>query len=293
MKIAQLNPYERMQLFESTYEKNLQWIPETNGKCGLNPDKILTLLQRVDKILGNSMAKCIGKILDSTEYISYERLLKLLDKAMDSFISEIGKQRFGIVISSYWDGNRYSSEEYIIQLMWHKLRKLNLEGIYYYKDNIQNVDTVLWLDDISYSGGNMSEVLTNLSVKNVHILLAAASRSALQYSKTITENFNLYQHVGMKLESMNDRYGDSADILDSYFWQGATAIPAYLDYKIASSQSTYYHLYTDGHIPHRSFTDKELMMEPSDPPGEDIGHLTYVLPSRNIISVLQQYHNSL
>jgi hypothetical protein len=121
-----------------------------------------------------SLAHWVNKVLKHTEYISYDRLIRLLKEAFTSLRSAVGDQPITILLTS---------EEYMVQLLWKDLKTLNIIDIHVCgRDGPIKTPIVVWIDDASYSGGNQAETMFSPvlmeGVEELHILLAASGTFA-------------------------------------------------------------------------------------------------------------------
>jgi hypothetical protein len=279
------------QLFETFFQLDINLKPTHSGKCNLDTNKVQQYLNRLQHIDLN-LATSVEKVLfQRTTYIDHDHFLHLLNQGLDSFLAEHGTETpFDIVLTG--DGQRYSSEEYVVQLLWPKLRNLkNLNQIRYFETENPNpiAKTILWIDDGSYSGGNLMNMLEYAqkeSAQKVHIILAAIC-------KTVNDNFVkpsqdfISLHCSLEVGRIED------EIISRYFWTCYLAPSLYFDHKIASCNSTCKSVLEYGLVPDRPLTDEEYESDECYTPGVRMGHLTMNPPSRNIIEHLEHVHKNL
>lgn len=273
---------KRLNLYESSY--SISWIPDNANKCGFDEKKVQQYLAH----LPSNLANPVKELLEHTEYISYSRMLHLLNIAIADLKRSIGIRPFAIVITE----EAYSSENYILQLIWESIRDMNIIGIYNYMDDIPDVP-IVWFDDAAYSGGNLSEMVSRVYEKTseIHIVLCATHIPTMKgmLGEMVDK---IHFHLGMKLVLPIDSIPNS-DIIGKYYWTENTHPALYFDHKVASPLSTYRFLYLNAPIPIRELTEEEMSNDPIPAPGEQMGSLLCIDPSRDIIHKLEKYHQSL
>lgn len=242
--------------YDYIFKSSKKIIPNTSGMCSLIPHKIDEYCKVLRDKYGTKLHDEVKYILDSTVYLSFPKMCSIMDDMFDKFKRYIGNREYCIIII---DVHVYKSEHLWIQYLWSKIEKTNCVGVYHHKDMIP-CDEILWIDDVSYSGGNLQDILRDDVIgykpkKHMNIILCGASDNTSYIRIKHIPTANMF--IGMYLPL----YQSTNDVIQQYFWIGTGLSMVYLDYKIATIFSTYAPIY-HGIVPSRKLNDDEIKSEP-------------------------------
>lgn len=260
----------------------------------------------------------INEIINKTLYIKYNDFSEELLKSLEKFIININQKDFYIMLSS----GKIGSENWIIALLWDKLRKLNVKG--FINENsvisIENIIDILIIDDAIYSGNNMLSKIDYLSYNlskslnktqrmigenlKFHIVVPYISvlgeKSIINFCKELNITYEIYttNHIPTldTIIDINKFYPDKTKNIDEFLYEKLMfeliTIPAiYFDHKVAGPMSTFSTIYIDGILPNNSDTSVE-QKEITIPNRKKYGHLFKILPSRaKIQELIDLYKN--
>ena len=225
-------------------------VVNNDGQCSFNPfcvKRYLLELQRVNEILATE----VERLIKQTRYVSHSEFVTVLNRTFDIFEQRIGTQPFTLVYSN----SMINSEQLCTFLLWTRLKRLNLIKIQP-SDQPITTDLALWIDDCSYSGGNMSSVVdefvqNNEVSKQIYLVVAFATPFVL-YDGFFGSHWPAESHI--IYGELIPRYCETnGGIISQYFWTDDTKSPIYFDHKIASPESTFNYIYF-GLIPTRPLT---------------------------------------
>lgn len=245
--------------YDYIFKGSSKLIPNTSGMCALNTKYVDRYCNILRQLHGNELSDEVRYILDNTTYLSYPRMCCIMDDMFDKFKRYIGNKEYCIILI---DVNQYKSEHLWIQYLWGKIEMTNCLGVYHYKDENLPCNELLWIDDVSYSGGNFQDILRD-DVKgynpnrHLNIILCASTDNTSYLRITHAPTSNIFCGLHLPLYEPNI----DKDIIRQYFWIAPGLPMVYLDYKIANILSTYAPIY-QGIVPSKQLTLDEMKSEP-------------------------------
>jgi hypothetical protein len=254
---------------------------DNDGKCGFNNQcvtKYLNKIGQLDPILENSMQQ----LLKMTRYVSHSELSKRLNVVFNKFEAEIGQDPFTLIYTS----KTPNSEYLCIWLLWSRIKKLNLKHICHYQDKIPT-SKALWIDDCSYSGGNMCETCDVTSKKShVYVVVAFVAPFAL-YDGPCGNQWPT--NMTLLYDELLPRFSDKSHhgVISKYFWSSEMLSPIYFDHKIASPESTFNYIYF-GLIPYIPLSEEDMNFDCCPIHTKERIQICKQIPNRNIINKLSE-----
>lgn len=269
--------YEQLSKYTFTME---------SGQCVFDQEKLEDYFNQIPDIDVLTMVKLV---INQTYYATFDDVKDKLLQAFEQFKQTIGNKPF-IVITEDFPKKRISSQSLMIYLLWDKLKLLNFQGIYNMCAETFPSCDVLVIDDAMYSGGQLKLTIDQWNRKKTHntqchVVVAYRNQNLLwSIAKEI------HQYIGLIIKPVENSLG-----LENYLWAGGCInLPLYLDYKIASQQSTYYYIYHTAYIPKyyipmAGHYDPNIIEEKQP----KYGNLMKSQPSRKIIYDIEKVINEL
>ena len=248
--------------YDNIFINSSKLIPNTSGMCSLNPSKVKEYCNIIGDMHGKELEREVQYILDNTTYLSYPRMCCIMDDMFDKFRKYIGNSEYCIIVISV---DEYKSEHLWIQYLWGKIEKTNCIGVFHHQDPNIPCNEILWIDDISYSGGNIQDIIRDdvkgyNPDKHLNIILCASTDNTSYLRIKLAPTSTIFSGLHLPLYQTTQELANR-NIIQKYFWIGTGLPMIYLDYKIASIFSTYSPIY-HGIIPSRSLTLDEMNSEP-------------------------------
>lgn len=265
-----------------------------SGLCKFDMDKLDIFYSQISN---PEILQITKKIIQTTYYATFNDIISKLNIAFDQFSKKISNNPF-VIITEDFPKKRISSQSLMIYLLWEKIKKLNVQGIYNieetYDKNHKSIHVnfpeydALVIDDAIYTGGQLSCTIRQwerFKLSNqCHIITAYANKDPI-----FGDDFNkCTKYIGLELDDVKDD-----NLIENYLWTSGR-IPLYLDYKVASPQSTYYYLYNtayvpQNYIPRAGWFDANIV-EKKQP---KFGSLMKQTPNRQIIYDLEKVINQI
>lgn len=244
--------------YDYIFKNSPKLIPNTSGMCNLNNESVQEYCNALKDIHGHELYHEVKYILDNTTYLSYPRMCCIMDDMFDKFKRYIGRKEYAIILI---DVENYKSEHLWIQYLWGKIQKTNCIGIFHYKDSMIECDELIWIDDISYSGGNFQDIISREDIrgynpkKHLNIILCGSTDNTSYIRLKDVPQSTIFSGLHLPL------YQSRNNVIQRYYWISTGLPMIYLDYKIATIYSTYAPIYY-GIVPSKSLSDDELNSEP-------------------------------
>lgn len=267
---------------------NYDWNMPDPGYRNLDPLKVKDYIISTPEPLFKDF---VTSVLDHTKYYDFYKFKAALLISLNKFIQEIADRPFYIFFNLM---DRIGSEQWLVLLLWNRLRNLNVKGfITSYSDQVPEDSSILIIDDAIYSGTNMISLMDNYTygmheinrrpiMYQFHLVvpyvsltggIEVESFNTLSFISTI----RLYSHIQTysirEILSHEHKILSHYDLIISSYGIEGDPVPIYFDHKIGNEFASFPTIYLEGRIPNRS----------------SFGPLMDIVPSRRIIKNVETF----
>ena len=206
----------------------------------------------VEKFLNacdNATRPIAKKIIDNTRHVSFEEMIKNLNKNIKELNEIVNKDRpiFIFVNVSYKEKSNYWIYLYLKDYIEHKYpyrEIILLSNIIIDNEKIKDNDIIVFIDDCIYTGSQMRQNISSLYNKNllklnIYILTSFISRNGEKLIKSITKFNIIFNKYIEYIPIINDYVNnDELHLLEEYY----SSIDKY-DYKNNYLQEEFFNKY--------------------------------------------------
>ena len=223
--------------------ENIQIPKYTFPKSDYKIELFLNSIHCDDKLQETTIKETVKYILENTQHVSFNDLIKYLIDCVAEFEKKIRNEPFVLFIPANKRIDfRQKSNYWISKIVYHILKR-KPSNIITDIDSDISVKNILICDDCVLSGSQM-ELLINEKIKfrnvnvSIHLLAPVISKVAKEKLSKLDNKIMYYN----KIEDNLEEYKKNENVLLDDFVEGKK-MRIYFDHKIPDNMSTFYYLY--------------------------------------------------